>query len=81
MTIYGVKMFNSSFNEAVITRLKQAFNLKTDREVSKKLGLVDHAIAQSKKQTSLPLKNIISTCVAEDISLDHIFGNQKAHRQ
>lgn len=74
-------MFNSSFNDAVIARLKQAFNLKTDREVSRKLKLVDHAIAQSKGKGSLPLKNIIITCVEEDISLDHIFGNQKAHRQ
>lgn len=74
-------MFNSSFNEAVIARLKQAFNLTSDRDVAKKLGLVDHAIAQSKAQGSLPLKNIISKCVEEDISLDHIFGNQKAHRQ
>lgn len=74
-------MFNSSFNDAVIARLKQAFNLKSDRALSRKLELVDHAIAQFKGQGSLPIKNIITKCVEEDISLDHIFGNQKAHRQ
>jgi len=74
-------MFNSSFNDAVIARLKQALNLKTDRDLARKIRLVDHGIAQSKAQGSLPLKNIIRTCVEEDISLDHIFGNQKAHRQ
>lgn len=74
-------MFNSSFNDAVLARLKQALNLKSDRALSRKLGLVDNSIAQSKGQGSIPIKNIITKCIEEDISLDHIFGNQKAHRQ
>lgn len=74
-------MFNSTFNEATIARLKQVFNLGTDTALSTKLGGKSNLIAQSKAQNSLPLRNIIKTCVKEDISLDFVFGNQKAHRQ
>lgn len=74
-------MFNSSFNEAVLTRLKQRLNIDTDRGLSVNIGLVPHGIANHKRAGSLPIKNIISKCIEKEISLDDIFGNQKAHRQ
>lgn len=76
-------MLNSSFNEAVVTRLKQILNIKTDKELSQELGMSRSWIGMGKKRGVLQINAIVEYCINSDkeISLDYIFGNQKAHRQ
>lgn len=71
--------------ELVIERLNKKLNVKSDRALSKEMGLSLSAVNQAKKRNSLPWEGVISVCKTKRISLDWLFDiellEHKNHKQ
>lgn len=57
----------------VIERLKQALNVASERALAIEIGLKPAAYYNRKKLESLPMTEIVSTCLARGISIDWVF--------
>ncbi|NMG46289.1 hypothetical protein GPA22_21445 [Aromatoleum toluvorans] len=60
----------------VCERLKQVLNLSSDRALAAELGMKPAAFYNRKKSESLPLEEIIDTCLSRNVSLDWLFTNE-----
>ncbi|WP_170940794.1 helix-turn-helix domain-containing protein, partial [Pseudoalteromonas sp. NBT06-2] len=60
--------------DIVLERLKQEFNVKSDRALSDKLGLSTSGISMSRSKKALPYAAIVKTCAKYSVSTDNIFG-------
>ncbi|NOU50250.1 bacteriophage CI repressor [Pseudoalteromonas sp. JBTF-M23] len=59
--------------DLVIERLSNRLNVKSDRALSKEMGLSLSAVNQARKRGSLPWEGLIGLCKAKGISLDWLF--------
>jgi hypothetical protein len=60
--------------EDVICRLRDKFEVSSNRALSEQLGLSQSGIAMAKKKSSLPYAAIVNACIQRQISLDDVFG-------
>ncbi|MET1253966.1 hypothetical protein [Aliikangiella maris] len=59
--------------EVVLKRMKDKLDIKSDRALSRAMGMTDSGVATARSTKSLPIIPIVRTCIAQDLSLDEIF--------
>jgi len=57
----------------VIDKLKKFFNVKTDVELSRKLGFSDRVVTTWKQRNTLNFEKIIEVAIKENIDLNYLF--------
>ena len=63
--------------EEVINKLKKIFNVKTDVELSRKLGFSDRVVTTWKQRNTLNFEKVIETAIEKNIDLNYLFKPQK----
>ncbi|TLS72141.1 bacteriophage CI repressor [Aliarcobacter thereius] len=59
--------------EKVITKLKKALNISTDKELAEKLNMKNNTFSERKRTSSLPHSEILSVCLSEKLDLNDIY--------
>ena len=59
--------------EEVINKLKKIFDVKTDVELSRKLGFSDRVVTTWKQRNTLNFEKIIEIAIEKDLDLNYIF--------
>jgi transcriptional regulator with XRE-family HTH domain len=58
----------------ILTRLKRAVNVNSDRELAEKMGLAGTNVFTNWRERGVSFKTIVTYCVINQISCDYIFG-------
>lgn len=64
---------------AIIRRMKEALNIKTDVDLSKKLNVSNKTISSQKKRNSIPLEIILSVSFYSGFSSEYILTGYNAN--
>jgi len=59
--------------EKIISILKEKINIKTDKELSEKLGMKTNTFGERKKTNSIPHNEILNLCISENLNLNEIY--------
>ncbi|SHE23056.1 helix-turn-helix domain-containing protein [methanotrophic endosymbiont of Bathymodiolus puteoserpentis (Logatchev)] len=71
-------MNNELYFDDVMNKLKLTLGLRTNKELSQKLGLSTTAYANLKKRKAIPYEKVIALALAYGINLDELFAVDSA---
>lgn len=66
-------MFSDFSFHVIVERLKQVLSVSSERALAIELGLKPAAYYNRKKAGSLPMQEIVATCVSRNVSMDWLF--------